>query len=176
MTKGLALEIGPGHGYLGLEWLKRTEGTRLKAVEISPDMIIIAEKNAKEYGFERRVEYVNTDARNIPFDDHTFDSVFTNGSLHEWSEPQKIFNEIHRVLKPEGKYFISDPRRDIIPVVKWLLYVMTGPREIREGLISSINAAYTVGEIESILHQTNLKNATVTKTLMGLKITGEKIK
>jgi hypothetical protein len=32
-----------------------------------------------------------------------------------------------------------------------------------------------VGEIESILHQTNLKNATVKKTVMGLKIIGKKI-
>ncbi|MBN2487558.1 MAG: class I SAM-dependent methyltransferase [Methanosarcinaceae archaeon] len=175
MVKGLALEVGPGPGYLGLECLKKTEGTLLKAVEISPDMIKIAEKNAKDYGFESRVEYVNTDAQNMPFDDSTFDAVFTNGSLHEWSEPQKIFNEIHRVLKPDGKYFISDLRRDMNPVVKWFMYVMAKPREIRPGLISSINAAYTVGEIESMLHQTNLKNATVKKTVMGLEITGEKI-
>ena len=27
ITKGIALEIGPGPGYLGLEWLKNTQGT-----------------------------------------------------------------------------------------------------------------------------------------------------
>jgi hypothetical protein len=35
ITRGSALEIGPGPGYLGLEWLKKTEGTSLTAVEIS---------------------------------------------------------------------------------------------------------------------------------------------
>ena len=29
ITKGLALEIGPGPGYLGLEWLKNTQGTSI---------------------------------------------------------------------------------------------------------------------------------------------------
>ena len=33
---GLALEVGPGPGYLGLEWLKKTVGTNLRALEISP--------------------------------------------------------------------------------------------------------------------------------------------
>ena len=35
MTSGHALEIGPGPGYLGLEWLKSTEGTTLTGLEIS---------------------------------------------------------------------------------------------------------------------------------------------
>ena len=50
ISSGLALEIGPGPGYLGLEWLKKTTGTRLKGLEISDDMIALARKNAIEYG------------------------------------------------------------------------------------------------------------------------------
>jgi len=86
ITQGLALEVGPGPGYLGLEWLKKTEGTKLKALEISPDMITIAERNAKEYGLQNRANYVKGDAREMPFDDNTFDGAFTNGSLlaREW--------------------------------------------------------------------------------------------
>ena len=33
-------EIGPGPGYLGLEWLKKTQGTHLTGVDISPGMIL----------------------------------------------------------------------------------------------------------------------------------------
>jgi len=63
ITQGLVLEVGPGPGYLGLEWLKKTEETNLKALEISPNMIMIAERNAKEYGLEARVEYIDGDAQ-----------------------------------------------------------------------------------------------------------------
>jgi len=47
ITHGLALEIGPGPGYLGLEWLKKTNETDLMLLEISPDMITIAKKKLK---------------------------------------------------------------------------------------------------------------------------------
>ncbi len=175
INHGLCLEVGPGPGYLGLEWLSKTKGTTLKALEISPDMIKMAEKNAGEYGLLDRVKYVKGDAQKMPFDDETFDGAFTNGSLHEWSRPDRIFDEIHRCLKPGGKYLVSDMRRDMNPVVKWFMKLMTKPKEIRPGLVSSINASYTVQEITSILSKTNLKSAIVKKTTMGFIITGERI-
>ncbi|MEM2111969.1 MAG: class I SAM-dependent methyltransferase [Candidatus Bathyarchaeia archaeon] len=104
ITQGCALEIGPGPGYLGLEWLKRTQGTTLKGVDISTDMIAVAERNAREYGFSQRVEYVHSSGSRMPFDDNTFDAVFTTGSLHEWADPRSTFNEIWRVLKPGAKF------------------------------------------------------------------------
>jgi ubiquinone/menaquinone biosynthesis C-methylase UbiE len=174
ITEGLALEIGPGPGYLGLEWLKQTQGTKLNGLEISPKMMAIAERNAIEYGFEDRVEYVRGDAQKLPFDANMFDCVFTGGSLHEWGEPKKVLNEIHRVLKPGGRYCISDLRRDMNPLVKWFMKAVTKPKEIRPGLISSINAAYTLNEIRSILGESNLDGYTVKKAVMGLTITGRK--
>ena len=176
ITYGLALEIGPGPGYLGLEWLKKTESTILLAVEISPEMTKIAERNAREYGLEGRVKYVKGDAHQIPFDDNTFDGVFTNGSLHEWSQPIRVFDEVYRVLKPGAKYFISDMRRDMNPFVKGFMKLMVKPKEIRPGFVSSINASYTTDEIRSILDQSNLKESVVAKTFMGFEITGVKSK
>lgn len=174
ITYGLALEIGPGPGYLGLEWLKKTESTFLLAVEISPEMTKIAESNAREYGLEGRVKYVKGDAHQIPFDDNTFDGVFANGSLHEWSQPVRVFDEVYRVLKPGAKYFISDMRRDMNPFVRWFMKLMVKPKEIRPGFVSSINASYTIDEIRSVLGQSKLKESVVAKTFMGFEITGVK--
>jgi ubiquinone/menaquinone biosynthesis C-methylase UbiE len=174
ITYGLALEIGPGPGYLGLEWLKKTESAILIAVEVSPEMTKIAERNAREYGLEGRVKYVKGDAHQIPFDDNTFDGVFTNGSLHEWSQPMRVFDEVYRVLKPGAKYFISDMRRDMNPFVRQFMKLMAKPKEIRPGFVSSINASYTTDEIRSVLDQSNLKESVVAKTFMGFEITGVK--
>lgn len=104
ITKGCALEIGSGPGYLGLEWLKQTGGTTLKGLDISQDMLSIAERNAKEYGFSKRVEYIHGKGDRIPFKDGSFDAVFTNGSLHEWSHPEETFNEIGRVVKKGANF------------------------------------------------------------------------
>ncbi len=49
--------------------------------------------------------------------------------------------------------------------VKWFMKLMTKPKEIRPGLTSSINAAYTIQEIQSILSKTDLKSSTVKKTM-----------
>jgi hypothetical protein len=77
-------------------------------------------------------------------------------------------------LKPAGKYLISDMRRDMNPLVKSFLKLMTKPKEIRHGLIPSISASYTVQEVQSILSKTDLKPSKVEKTTMGFIITGEK--
>jgi len=175
ISQGLSLEIGPGPGYLGLEWLKKTNETTLRGLEISPNMIIMAERNAEEYGLQDRVKYVKGDAQGMPFEDSMFDGVFTNGSLHEWSEPTRVFNEVHRCLKPSGRYFISDMRRDMNPFMKWFLRRVTKPKEILPGLVSSINASYTFQELRSILSGTSLEFAKVKQTSLGLLVTGQKV-
>jgi ubiquinone/menaquinone biosynthesis C-methylase UbiE len=72
-------------------------------------MIKIAEKNAVEYALLDIVKYFEGDAQKMPFGDETFNGVFINGSLHEWSQPARIFEEINRWLKPVGKYLIKGP-------------------------------------------------------------------
>jgi ubiquinone/menaquinone biosynthesis C-methylase UbiE len=171
---GIALEIGPGPGYLGLEWLKKTEGTLLKGLEISEDMIAIAKKNAAEYSLSDRVEYFKGDAQKMPYEDKYFDAVFTNGSLHEWAHPENILNEIARVLKPGGRYFISDMRRDMNILAKWFLLLMCQPKNMRSGLITSINAAYTLPEIGIMIPKTQLKGWHARKNFLGIVITGQK--
>ncbi|MCL5985470.1 MAG: class I SAM-dependent methyltransferase [Actinobacteria bacterium] len=148
--------------------------TSLKALEISSDMIEIAKGNAREYGFDECVEYVKGNAQRMPFGDETFDGVFTNGSLHEWSQPEEVFNEIHRVLKPGGKYFISDLRRDMNFFIKWFMHFATRPKEIRPGLTTSINAAYTPDEIKNVIKLTSLKDAYIASNPMGIEIYGKK--
>ena len=73
IDKGLALEVGPGPGYLGLEWLNKTDKTKLIGMEISPAMIKMATKNSKEYNFSKRVKYVKGDAQKMPFENNYFD-------------------------------------------------------------------------------------------------------
>ena len=171
---GSVLEIAPGPGYLGLEWLKATQDTHLTGVEISLEMIDMANRNAGEYGLSHRVDYVQADARRLPFPDHTFDAVFTNGSLHEWDDPLEIFQEIHRVLKPGGHFFIKDLKRDLNWFFRTLMYYFLQPREVRPGFITSVRAAYTAGEIREMLRMTPLEDAPVNSTPFGLYIAGRK--
>jgi len=171
---GHALEVGPGPGYLGLDWLKATGQTRLTGLDISQNMIRRARQNAREYRLSDRATYVLHNADRMPFGDNTFDAVFTNGSLHEWEQPVQILREIRRVLKPGGRFFISDLRRDMNALVKLFMRSVTRPRSIRPGLISSINASYTCAEARDILNRAGIPGARVTGTPMGIILTGLK--
>ncbi|MBN1783056.1 class I SAM-dependent methyltransferase [bacterium] len=173
IDSGLILELGPGPGYLGLEWLKNTERTSLTGLDISPDMVAMARKNAAEYGLHKRAEYVESSGAKMPFEDSRFDAVISTGSLHEWAEPVKTLEEIYRVLKPGGRLFIGDLRRDMNPMVKWFIWWLSKPREIRPGFLTSAAAAYTCEEAEQIMKQTSF-DFRVKSDFIGLQITGSK--
>jgi ubiquinone/menaquinone biosynthesis C-methylase UbiE len=174
IRRGLALEIGPGPGYLGLEWLTKTKGTTLRGLEISPETISIAEENARKYGLQHRVIYIKGNAEAMPFEDNTFDAAFTNGSLHEWSHPKKVLNEIHRVLKPARRYLITNIRRDMNPIIRWFMWIFTKPKDIRPYLVSSIDASYTAEEIRAILDESDLVQPAIRTVPMGLVVAGVK--
>jgi ubiquinone/menaquinone biosynthesis C-methylase UbiE len=174
MTNGHSLEIGPGPGYLGLEWLKHTTGTTLTGLDISPDMQTLAKHNAQDYGLSDRTDYKLGNGDRLPFPDSSFDLVFTNGSLHEWSNPRDTFDEIGRVLKPGGRYLISDLRRDINPLALAFLWLVCQPASMRPGLISSINSAYTTSELPGLLAGTRLAKARTEGTFIGVLIIGDK--
>lgn len=171
---GHVLEIGHGPGYLGLEWLKRTRETTLTGLDISPDMQALAGRNAAEYGLSDRTDYRLGNADALPFKENTFDAVFTNGSLHEWEHPLAVFDEIWRVVKPGGRFFISDMRRDMGFLIKAFLWLGTKPASIRPGLLTSIGAAYTPQELSGLINRTSLQDASIKANLMGLSVTGQK--
>ncbi|MDD3111906.1 MAG: methyltransferase domain-containing protein [Methanofollis liminatans] len=174
IRSGAALEIGPGPGYFGLEWLKATEETRLVGLEISPAMIASAERNAAGYGFASRARYQEGNALAMPFEDGIFDAVFSNGSLHEWESAGAVFDEIARVLKPGGRFCITDLRRDLSPEIFRAMYESCDPPEIRPGFETSVRAAYTREEAMDLLGRSRLGGWQVIAHPYGLMICGRK--
>ena len=174
ITTGAALELGPGPGYLGLEWLKHTEGTRLTGLDISANMIADARRNALAYGFSARTAYVAGSGARMPFNNNTFDAAFSSRSLHEWSNVSQTIEEIWRVLKPGGRVFLSDLRRDMSTPVKWYMWLRTKPKAIRPDFITSINAALTPTELKALISDSRFMRFAVSSSPMGLQVVATK--
>jgi len=171
---GTALEISPGPGYLGLDWLSKTEGTRLVGLDISEEMLKRSQTNAVAEDLADRSEYVRGDACSMPFEAERFDAVFANGGLHEWRDPIAVFDEIARVLKPGGRYCITDLRRDANRMLIGTMKLLTHGRAMRDGFASSVRAAYTPDEAKQLTARSSLPEPEVRGNSIGLSIVGAK--
>ena len=168
------VEIGPGPGYYGLEWLKQTDETELTGLEISPAMIALAEKNAEQYNLQDRVSYEEGNALKMPFPDAFFDIAFSNSSLHEWEDPGKVISEICRILKPGGRMMITDLRRDLSPEIFNFMKDYCESEEIKAGFVTSVMAAYKKEELETILSGINFSMSRIITHPYGLVVIAEK--
>ena len=178
ISEGVVLQIGHGPGYTGLEWLKHTIDTKLIALDVSSEMIEIAKKNLKEYeGIENRIEYVNCSADDMKIKSDSVDGVFCNAELHEWPDPVAVFNEINRVLKPGGKYYITAHDRAISPItliLEKMIFLRNMPKDMAQEYKAVISAAYTYPEVKEILKKTDLKKYELIKEKAAMRIIGEK--
>lgn len=175
ITTGTALEVGCGPGFLGLEWI--TQASRfalLVGLDVSEAMLARARANAAEYGVVDRCEYDCANVLELPYEDGLFESAFTASSLHEWADPVRALNEVHRVLRPGGRYCITDLRRDIDRVTFQFMKANIAA-DMRPGFRSSVRSSYLKAEVEDILRSTEMRReSTVIEVQMGLVVTGRK--
>lgn len=92
------LEVGFGMGTDLFQFA--CAGSNVTGIDLSPTHLDIAKKRFSLYG--RDADLRLADAENMPFDNETFDVVYSFGTLHHTPNANKAMGEIHRVLKPGG--------------------------------------------------------------------------
>ncbi len=93
------LEIGPGGG--GHSCLFASKGARVTALDITPERAISTARKLALTGDGSGRAYQG-DGENLPFQDESFDIVYSNGVLHHSADTSRCIAEVHRVLKPGG--------------------------------------------------------------------------
>ena len=94
--KGKGIDLGCGTGFL-YEFFKKSS---IIGIDISTDMISFYRK--------RNRNAVVCDMEKLPFLDKSFNFAISNFSLH-WSDIEKTFSEVKRVLKENGVFIFNIP-------------------------------------------------------------------
>ena len=100
---GVFLDLACGDGALTVPCAKC--GIRIIAGDISNGMMMILQERAKRNNVSlENVTLCRMNALNLPIEDESVDCVVANSMLHLISNPQKVLDEIYRVLKTGGSF------------------------------------------------------------------------
>jgi sarcosine/dimethylglycine N-methyltransferase len=102
------LDLGSGYGgaarHLATELGCRVVGLNLSDVE---------NRRARALNRERRldkeIEIVDGSFESVPFDDGSFDVVWSQDAILHSGDRPRVFAEVARVLAPEGRFVFTDP-------------------------------------------------------------------
>jgi SAM-dependent methyltransferase len=102
------LDLGSGAGTDSLVAAQMVgpEGL-VTGIDMTPQMLAKARTAAAEMGAEN-VEFVESEAEGLPFDDGSFDVVVSNGVIDLIPDKDAVFSELYRVLVPGGRLQIAD--------------------------------------------------------------------
>ena len=113
----VVLDLGAGTGHASKALKHRYRSAEVIALDLSPAMLIEADQRQS---WLRRFHRVTADAHRLPLRHASVEMVFSNLLLEWCHDPDTVFQEIRRVLKPGGL----------------LTFATLGPdtlRELREG-------------------------------------------
>ncbi|MGE5541237.1 MAG: methyltransferase domain-containing protein [Bacillota bacterium] len=101
------LDLGSGKGAFLIEAAQH--GATAKGVEYSAAYIEHTQEAAQAAGVDVDVRLGAAEA--IPYPDASFDFVNIAEVIEHVEDPMKMLDEVHRVLKPHGKGYLSVPNR-----------------------------------------------------------------
>ena len=104
---GAVLDAGTGPGRLLVELARRRPDLRITGIDLSNDMVTIAQRNTQRAS---RVEVRQANVADLPFADGSFDLVVSTLSMHHWGAVPPAIAELGRVLRPGGSLWIYDLR------------------------------------------------------------------
>lgn len=154
MQEGMTvLDLGSGAGIDVFLAAKKIGPTgKAIGIDMTDEMIKLARRNRAKLGIEN-AEFWKGDIENMPVESNSVDRVISNCVINLVPDKRRAFAEIYRVLKPGGKFTISD-----------IVSVGEIPAEVRRDLelwAGCVAGALDRQEYLRIVQETGFKNVKV---------------
>jgi arsenite methyltransferase len=150
------LDLGSGAGADVLISARRVGATgKAIGLDMTDEMLELARANAAEAGVDN-VEFVKGYIEDIPLADGTVDVVISNCVVNLAADKRKVLAEAARVLRPGGRFAISDVLAD--PDMD------RGTREDMQQWTGCIAGALTHGQFEAMLEDEGLVDVEIRET------------
>ena len=101
------LEIGMGNGYFVKNIVSQDPSIKYTGCDYSELMIEKASEINRKFIDMGNVNFVNANVQQLPFNDASYNKIFTINTFYFWDEHIKVLQELKRVLKKEGTLIIA---------------------------------------------------------------------
>lgn len=153
------LDLGSGAGFDAFLALNRVgEAGRVIGVDMTDDMLSLARQNAEKRG-ATNVEFRKGFIEKLPIEDRSVDYVISNCVINLSTDKPAVFNEIARVLKPGGRFAVSD-----IVLLKPLSEALL--RDVR-AYVGCLSGASLLNDYLSIVLEAGLGDLSIPKIAYG---------
>ena len=99
------LDVATGTGELAIALWKNFR-VKITAVDLSQEMLNLADKKIKELGADITIQKAN--AENLPFESNKFDAVSVGFGVRNFENLEKGLSELRRVVKEDGNVYILE--------------------------------------------------------------------
>ena len=101
------LDVGSGVGGAS-RFLASEYGCQVTGLDLSDEYCRVAQSFANRLGLASQVTYLQGSALDMPFEDNSFDIVWTQHATMNIADKPKLYTEIVRVLRPNGYFAMYD--------------------------------------------------------------------